>query len=459
MANNSDLMQKIVSLSKRRGFVYPSSEIYGGFAATYDYGPMGALLTKNIKDLWWKHFITDQEDMLAMDGAIFCHPRTWEASGHVASFDDPLVEDKKTHLRYRADKLLEQALGINVGQLTFEEIDELIKKNHIKSPDGNELTEVKHFNLLVEAKLGSTEETKEIAYLRGETCQIIFVQFLNLLNQMGGKVPFGVGQMGKAFRNEITVKQFILRTREFQQMETEYFVKPGEDMGKYEYWKALLQSYFVDKLGFKPERFRFREIEGKEKSHYAKKQFDFEIETLTSDWVELSPLNHRGDYDLSRHSEFSGKSMSVFDLETKQRFVPYVIETSIGLDRTLYMVLETAYSEEDNRVVLKLPVQLAPYKAAIFPLVKNKEELVSKARSVYSMLKLQWPVMWDDRGNIGKRYFAQDEIGTPFCITIDYDTLNDDTVTVRDRDTMKQERVSISNLIDFIQGKIKTNFQ
>ncbi|MFH0792131.1 MAG: glycine--tRNA ligase [bacterium] len=451
MANT---IEKIVNLAKRRGFVFPSSEIYGGFASTYDYGPLGTMVIKNIKDLWWKYFVEKRDDVFGMDGAIFCHPKTWEASGHISSFNDPLVEDKVTHKRYRADHLLEENLKIETSKMTFDEMAELLRKNNIKSPDGNILTELKSFNLLVEAGLGSTNEEKTKAYLRGETCQIIFLEYLNILRAMRVKVPFGIAQIGKAFRNEITTKDFLYRMREFTQMEMEFFTNPKETERWYEYWKSFMLDWFSSELGMPREKFRYRSIPKEEMSHYAKIQNDFEFESSSGKWFELSPLNHRGDWDLSRHQEFSGQDFTYHDEVVGESYIPNVVEISIGLDRTFYAIMDNAYSEEGDRVVLKLNPKIAPYKVAVFPLLANKPELVTLARSVYEGLKEYFSVSFDDRGNIGKRYYSQDEIGTPYCITVDFDTLKDNTVTVRDRDTTRQERIAIANLKQYITDKL-----
>ena len=390
--------------------------------------------------------------MVELEGAIFSHPKTWEASGHVQSFHDPLVEDKVTHVRYRADKLLEEQCKIKTDGLTFSELADLLKKNKVKSPEGNEITELRTFNLLVEARLGSTEETKTSAYLRGETCQVIFLQYQNIMNSLRKQIPFGVGQVGRAFRNEITTKQFILRTREFQQMETEYFVNPKKSEEAFTKWKQLLRDFFINEMKLNEKRLRFREITGNEKSHYALAQNDVEYQLASGDWLELTPLNNRGKWDLSRHSEYSGKDLSYVDPVTQEKFMPYVIETSIGLDRLFYTIIEDAYIEEPERVVLKLPHGLATYKIAVFPLLKNKEELTKKATRVFENLRKHFLfVDFDDNGNIGKRYRRQDEIGTPYCVTVDFDTLTDDSVTVRDRDTMKQERVFVTQLISYFE--------
>lgn len=440
--------QKIISLCKRRGFVFPSSEIYGGFSSTYDYGPLGAQVLKNIKDLWWKHFVEMREDVVGMEGAIFCHPKTWEASGHVTSFNDPLVEDKVTHVRYRADHLLEQTLKIDTSKMSFEEMSRLLKEHRIKSPEGNELTDLKSFNLLVEAELGSTNEDKNKAYLRGETCQIIFLQYLNILQSMRLKIPFGIAQMGKSFRNEITTKDFIYRTREFFQMELEYFVHPDQGDIWYSRWQEFMLNWFSKELGMPRDKFRYRPIPKEEMSHYAKIQNDFEFESSSGKWFELSPLNHRGNWDLSRHQEYSGQNFIYKDPITGEEFIPNVIEISIGLDRVLYALLDNCYHEdEDGRVVLKLDKKIAPYQVAVFPLVSNKPELAAKAREIYvDLLKQGVRIAWDDRGNIGKRYLSQDEVGTPACITVDYQSLEDNTVTLRDRDTKTQIRINIEDI-------------
>ena len=432
--------------------MFPSSEIYGGFSSTYDYGPVGAQLLKNIKDLWWKYFVELKKDVVGLDGAIFCHPKTWEASGHVGSFSDPLVEDKVTHIRYRADHLLEEKLGIQTAELTFEQMDALLKQHKIKSPDGNDLTDLKSFNLLVEAELGSTDQGKTKAYLRGETCQIIFLEYLNVLSSSRVKIPFGIAQIGKAFRNEITTKDFLYRTREFTQMELEFFVAPKDGEKWYDYWGDFMLDWFVEQLGLPRANFRYRKLPDAEKSFYAQIQKDFEFKSSSGKWFELSPLNHRGDWDLSSHQKFSGRDFTYTDPETQQKFIPNVVEISLGLDRVFYALLDNAYTEDGDRVVLKLDKKIAPFKAAIFPLVRNKPEIVDKAKKVYdALISAGILVDWDDRGNIGKRYLAQDEIGTPACVTIDYQTLEDDTVTVRDRDTTEQKRVKLADLVDVVR--------
>ncbi|MBI4215487.1 MAG: glycine--tRNA ligase [Parcubacteria group bacterium] len=456
-------MDTIVSLCKRRGFIYPSSEIYGGFSSTYDLGPLGALLSENIKNVWRKNLVGKRKDIFLMDGAIFCHPKTWEASGHVASFNDPLVEDKKTHIRYRADHLIEEKLGMDAAKLSFEEMSKIIKEHNLKSPDGNELTELKSFNLLMKAEIGSTVETKEAAYLRGETCQVIFLQYKNLLNYSRGKLPFGVLQIGKAFRNEVTTKQFILRTREFTQMELEYFVRDREAFEYYNYWKQFFMDLLHQELGIAKDKIRYRKIPKEEMSHYAKEQNDLEVQLSDGKWLEISPLNHRGTWDLSRHSQYSGEELSYLDTETKEKFTPTVLETSFGLERALYTLLDLGYHEEEaadangkpeTRVVLKLKPSLAPIKAAVLPLMK-KEPLAQKANDVFSRLAGELMVDYDESGSIGKRYRRQDEVGTPYCVTIDFQTVEDDTVTVRERDSMGQERIAARELLEYLMGKLK----
>lgn len=480
MSQNSDnLMEKIVSLCKRRGFIFPSSEIYGGFSATYDYGPNGILLKNNLKSIWWNLLVKKQENVVGLDTAIFSHPKTWEASGHVESFSDPLVEDKVTHERLRADHIIEEYCDLNsitpqflakkylqenkeINELTIEEMGIIIEKEEIKSPKGNNLTPPRTFNLLVEARLGATEETKEKAYLRGETCQGIFLQYKNILDSSRIKVPFGVAQIGKSFRNEITTKQFILRTREFEQMEFEYFVSPEDSFDAYDHWeKFFIEKFLIKGLSIPSDEIRLREIPKAEMSHYCKKQKDFEIKLSSGKWLECSPMNHRGDWDLSRHSKYSGKKMTYRDEKGKE-FIPNVVETSFGVDRLIYLVLEKAYEEQvmengEVRTVLHLPYNISPINIAVIPLLRNKPELVSKAREIYSDLKDYYVCEFDDNGNIGKTYRRQDEIGTPFCVTVDFDSLEKNIVTIRNRDTMKQEKVKIEEIQNFFKDRFKRN--
>src|SRR3989344_5806609 len=433
----SNLLEKVVSLCKRRGFIFPGSEIYGGLRGTWDYGPLGTELKFNLKQSWWEYMVQDRENVFGMNASIMMNPKVWEASGHVASFTDPLVECKTCHERFRADKA--------------EDIKEH-EQTHAKKKEKVEWTEPKQFNILVEAKLGVVEGEKTTVFLRGEITQGVHVNFKNVLDSMRPKIPFGIAQIGKAFRNEITPRNFIFRSREFEQMEMQTYVKPNEKeaMGMFNEMKDLRMKWYLD-LGIKKSKLRFREHAPDERAHYAQAAWDIEYETPWG-WDEAEGIHHRGDWDLSRHSEFSGQDLSYFDSETNERFIPWVIETSGGVDRALLFFLLNAYYEEKDRLILKLHPKLAPYKAAVFPLLANKPQLIEKARRILKDLKRTGlNVAWDDRGNIGKRYYSQDEIGTPYCITVDFQTLEDDTVTVRDRDTAKQERLPIGELSKFIQ--------
>ncbi len=430
------MMDNIVSLAKRRGFIFPGSEIYGGLAGTWDYGPAGALLKKNIKDEWWRGMVQLRDDMVGVDAAILMNPKAWEASGHTTAFADPLVECKLCHQRFRADKPEEMA-------------------DHEKSHGKEKVawTDKKQFNLLVKAELGVVEGQKTEVYLRGEITNGVHVNFRNVLASSRVKIPFGVAQIGKAFRNEITPGNFTFRSREFEQMETQFYIKPDEEEGKrwFEYWKEDRMNWYLG-LGIKKEHVRFKDHEPEERAHYARFATDIEYKAPFG-WAEFMGIHHRGDWDLKRHQEFSGQAMAYRDPDTKEEYIPWDIETSAGVDRSLLFFLIDAYHEEKERTVLKLHPRLAPYKAAIFPLLANKPELVREARAVYDRCREYCQVAWDDRGNIGKRYYSQDELGTPYCVTVDFDTLKDKTVTVRDRDTMRQERVPISSLREFMQKK------
>lgn len=433
--NNLD---KIVSLCKRRGFIYPGSEIYGGLRGTWDYGPLGSELKFNIKQEWWKAMVKNRDDVVGINASIIMNPKVWEASGHVAGFNDPLIECKTCHQRFRADQ---------------KDVIAEHEKFHKEKKEKTDWTEEKKFNLLVEAKLGVVEGNKDTVYLRGEITQGVHANFKNVLNSSRLKIPFGIAQIGKAFRNEITPGNFTYRSIEFEQMELQYYVKPNEkeSMKLYEFWKNFRMDWYKS-LGINPDNLRFREHAKDELAHYAKAAWDIEYNAPFG-WKECEGIHHRGDWDLSQHKKFSRQDMSYFDEETKEKYIPWVIETSGGVDRATLFFLIDAYREEKDRIFLKLNPKLAPYKAAVFPLLKNKPELVEKARGIYNDLKKDLMVVWDDRGNIGKRYYSQDEIGTPYCITIDFDTLKDDAVTVRDRDTMKQERIKISELKNWLNGK------
>lgn len=453
-------MDKIISLCKRRGFVFPSSEIYDGFAAVYDFGPYGVELANNIKKEWWKAMTQLRDDIVGLDSAIFMSPKIWEASGHVKGFSDPLTECRKCHARLRLDTLLEEAGIFADEKMTEEEINRIFDENRskIKCPvcGTSDFTPGRKFNLLVQSNLGNFtgDWTKEPTYLRGETCQGIYVNYKNVLDSTRVKIPFGIAQIGKAFRNEITARQFIFRTREFEQMEMQYFVKPGDDMKYYDEWKETRWQFYLN-LGINPANLKWHKHENL--VFYAKEAYDIEYR-FPFGFKELEGIHARGDYDLTQHSKYSGKDLNYLDPATNEKYTPHIVETSAGVGRTFLALLTEAYQEEalegETRIVLKLAPKLAPIKIAIFPLLKNKPELVAKAREVFDKLKQDWRCEFDDNGNIGKRYRRQDEIGTPYCLTIDFDTLENSEVTVRDRDTMKQERINISDLEKFFRSHL-----
>ena len=455
-------MQNIISLCKRRGFVFASSEIYGGFSAIYDLGPYGVELANNIKKDWWKTMVQEREDIVGLDSSIFMHPKIWEASGHVSGFADPLTECKKCHSRLRVDHLLEDINIFADEKMTEDEINKLFDthKSKIKCPncDKNDWTKVKEFNLLVKANLGNFTDNwiKDPVYLRGETCQGIYVNYLNVLDSTRAQIPFGIAQIGKAFRNEITARQFIFRTREFEQMEMQYFCSPDQEMEEYEKLRQNRWQYYLN-LGISEKNLKWRKHENL--VFYAKEAYDIEY-NFPFGFKELEGIHARSDYDLSQHSKFSGVTLDYTDPKTKEKYIPHIIESSVGVGRTLLAVLTEAYNEEqieggETRIVLKFPAKLAPVKAAIFPLLANKPELVEKARSIFNELKKDFQTEFDDSGNIGKRYRRQDEIGTPYCVTIDFDTLTDNTITLRDRDTMKQERIEVGDLKSILQEKLR----
>ena len=425
-----DKMEKIVSLAKRRGFIYPGSEIYGGLKGFWDYGPLGVELKNNIKREWWKTMVYERDDVVGIDAAIIMNPEVWRASGHLDAFTDPLIECKVCHKRFREDHKDE------------------IKKHEKEHEKKTEWTTPKTFNLLTEVYLGTTEPKQKV-YLRGEITQGVFVNFKNILDSTNMKIPFGIAQIGKAFRNEITPGNFTYRSREFEQMELEYFIKPEEKEADivFSNWKEERMKWYVE-LGMDKNKLRFREHASDERAHYAKSAEDIEFEAPFG-WSEFEGIHHRGDWDLGRHK------LKYKDPDSADVYTPWVIETSGGVDRTTLFFLLNAYHEDKGRVILKLHPKLAPYKVAVFPLLANKPDLVKKARDVFLRLRLKLNTVWDDRGNIGKRYFAQDEIGTPWCVTVDFDTLKDNAITVRDRDTTKQERVSIEKLESWFDGKLK----
>lgn len=458
--NSDNSLDQLVSLCKRRGFVFPSSEIYDGFTAIYDYGPYGVELANNIKAVWWRAMTQLRDDVVGLDSAIFMNPKIWEASGHVKGFSDPLTECRQCHARLRLDTLLEEAGVFADEKMSEEEINKIFEEHRadIKCPfcGAHDFTPGKNFNLLVQSNLGNFtgDWTKDPTYLRGETCQGIYVNFKNVLDSVRVKIPFGIAQIGKAFRNEITARQFIFRTREFEQMEMQYFVKPGDDQKYYDLWKERRWRFYLD-IGIKEENLRWHQHENL--VFYAKEAYDIDYR-YPFGFKELEGVHARGNYDLTQHSKFSGVDLSYSDPITNEKFIPHVIETSAGVGRTFLAVLADAYQEEEIdgnvRTVLKISPQLAPIKIAIFPLLKNKPALVDKAREIYDNLKRYWRCEFDDNGNIGKRYRRQDEIGTPYCVTVDFDSLEKDCVTIRNRDTMKQETIAIAELIKFFQEKI-----
>ncbi len=442
MAKTVDKMDQIVSLCKRRGFVFQSSEIYGGLGSCWDYGPYGIELKRNLKDFWWKAMTQKRDDIEGIDAAILMHPKVWETSGHVANFTDPLVDCKKCKARFRADQLDSARCPLKPSKSPLE--------------CGGELTEPRSFNLMFKTFMGPVEDTSAVVYMRPETAQGIYVNFLNVMGPARQKVPFGIAQIGKAFRNEITPGNFIFRTREFEQMEMQFFIHPSEDDKWFDYWKEERMKWYHE-LGIRKERLRYHQHGEGELAHYAKKAFDIEYE-FPFGWKELEGIHNRTDFDLSRHMEASGKDLSYFNDQTREKFVPYIIETSAGCDRTLLVCLVDAYEEEpvkdEVRVVLKFSPKIAPVKAAVFPLV-NKDGMPEAATKIFHDLKMHFKCFYDDSGAVGRRYRRMDEIGTPYCITVDGTTLQDQTVTIRDRDTMTQDRVNVSALVEWLKKKVE----
>ena len=445
-----DLTQKIISLAKRRGFIFPSSEIYGGFGGVYDFGPLGEALKRNIKEVWWKD-MKEVDNIIGFDSAILMAPQVWQASGHLsAGFADELVECKACHKRFKLDEI-QKTEGKN-------------KKS--RCPEcGGELTKPAKFNLMMKTFVGPVETESNAAYLRAETCQGIFINFLNILNSQRLKLPFGVIQIGKSFRNEITPKNFIFRTREFEQMEMEWFSPPREADQWFDFWLEKRLKWY-EKLGITKKNLRVQEVPKEERAHYAQRQIDLEYH-FPFGWQEIEGIHHRGDWDLKNHSKYSKENLSYFDEKTKEKYFPYIIETSVGVERTLFAFLVEAYQEvkggrtkttesrKEIEVLLKFNKSLAPIKVVVLSLVKNKPELVKKSREVYNLLKPYFTCQYDELGSIGRRYRRQDEIGTIFAVTIDFETLEKNDVTVRNRDTMKQERIKIDKLIQFIKGELE----
>lgn len=449
-------MEKIVALCKRKGFIFPACEIYGGFANAYSYGPYGVELKNNIKRLWWKKFIEERDDMVGIDGPILLHPKLWEASGHLGGFNDALVDCKECKRRYRADVLILEAIGQDLeGKL--DEMTQLIQEK-INCPNCGKKnwTEARFMNMMFKTEMNGIEEP---VYLRPETAGAIFADFKNVVDSCRVKVPFGIGQIGKAFRNEIVARNFIFRVREFEQMEIEYFISPEAK------WQPLFDKWLQDQekfaleLGAKKKDLRQYEHPKEKLSHYSRKTVDIEY-NFPFGFSELFGLAHRGDFDLSQHQKFSGTDLSYFDTAENKRYLPHVLEPTFGVDRSVLLALSAAYTEEktddDIRIVLKFPPRIAPVKVAVFPLLKNKPELVAKAREIYDSLRQNFRCEFDDNGNVGKRYRRQDEIGTPYCVTVDFDSLEDGSVTVRDRDSMEQERIKIDQLEKYLNKKLNS---
>ncbi|HEV8124648.1 MAG TPA: glycine--tRNA ligase [Gemmatimonadales bacterium] len=436
------LMDKLVSLSKRRGFIFQSSEIYGGLGSVWDYGPLGVELKKNVKDRWWRAMVHARDDIEGLDAAILMHPRVWEASGHVAGFTDPLVDCKTCKARFRADQIMDAACPQKPSK-------------HPGEHTACQLTEPRMFNLMFKTFMGPVEESASVVYLRPETAQGIYVNYLNVLQASRQRIPFGIAQIGKAFRNEITPGNFIFRTREFEQMEMQFFVKPGSDMEWFERWRGIRMEWHVA-LGLKPEKLRWHQHAGNELAHYARAAYDIEYE-FPFGWNEIEGIHNRGDFDLGRHQEYSGKKLEYFDQPTNERFLPNIVETSAGADRVTLTVMVDAYREEmvegETRVVLGFHPSIAPIKAGVFPLVK-KDGMPERADAIFHDLKRRFPVFYDDAGAIGRRYRRMDEAGTPYGITIDGETLTHGHVTVRDRDTMGQVRVDEGQLVAYLAERI-----
>jgi glycyl-tRNA synthetase len=493
MEEKNNVMEKIVALAKRRGFIYPGSDLYGGLANTYDYGPVGVELLKNIRDLWWETFVRRRDDIVGIEAGIISHHGIWDASGHTAGFSDAMVDCKHCRSRFRADHLIEDYLEKNgemlagfADRIDYNPVSDHLSKEHIqryilqkkveglsekqlhaiielhkipcpkcKENLGDKWTDVRKFNLLFPVQLGIVEGEQSLAYLRGETAQGMFVDFQNVVQSTRVRLPFGIAQLGKSFRNEITLGNSIFRTIEFDQGEVEFFFNEKKSNWEelFEIWKKDMWSFVTTKLGIQEENLRWREHTDEERSFYSKRTEDLEYQ-YPFGFKELWGLAYRTDYDLNQHVKGSGKELYIVDPETNEKIVPHAIEPALGINRAMLMVLTDAYAEHDGRVLLKLHPNIAPYKVAVFPLLANKPELVEKARSIYKDLQKDFMVIWDDRGNIGKRYLYQDEIGTPWCVTVDFDSLEDNAVTVRDRDTAEQKRVAISELAKYFHDKL-----
>ena len=456
------LVEKLTSLAKRRGFIFQSSEIYGGINAIYDFGPLGVALRRNIRDLWWRHTVELRHDVVGLESAVIMHPRVWEASGHVDTFTDPLVDCRNCNSRFRADHLVTPGQAAAAGVELGAEAKKAVKGGKL-NPDApfcpncgaQEFSEARQFNLMFKTFLGPVEDSAAQVYLRPETAQGMFVQFQNVLNSTRKRIPFGIAQQGKSFRNEISPGNFIFRLREFEQMEMEFFVKPGTDDEWFAFWLEERMRWWRDVLGVKAEKLRLRPHAQEELAHYAKAATDVEYE-YPFGWQELEGIANRTDFDLTQHAEFSGKDLSYFDEETKERYVPYVIEPAMGVDRCMFTLMLDAYDEEEvrgeKRVVLRFHPNVAPIQVAVLPLSKN-EQLLPMSREVEELLRPHFRIEYDETQSIGRRYRRHDEIGTPFAVTIDFDSLNDRAVTIRERDSMEQARVPIDNLVNELQGR------
>lgn len=458
-------MDKLIALCKQRGFVFPGSEIYGGLANSWDYGPLGCELKDNIRAQWWKYFVQESENSVGLDSGIFMNPQVWHASGHVGGFNDPLMDCKSCKMRHRADTLINnyrikektaEKDGLIVDAMSNEEMEKYVADKKIVCPHcgKSDFTKVRQFNLMFKTHRGVVEDSSSIVYLRPETAQGQYVNFLNVQRSMRLKVPFGIAQVGKAFRNEITPGNFIFRTIEFEQMEHQLFCKSEDSASQYKFYKKHLMNFYIERLGFCPDNLRYHNHE--KLAFYAKAACDIDY-NFCFGWNELSGTHNRSDYDLTQHAKFSGKTQEYMDPVTNEKFTPCVVESSQGLTRLFLATLHEAYNEEilddgETRIVLKLKPSIAPYKVAVLPL--QKKDLTDKSKEIYKLLSKQMMATYDDTASIGKRYRRQDEIGTPFCVTVDYDTLKDNCVTVRDRDTMKQERIAISALTEYIKSKI-----
>lgn len=454
-----DSLKPIVALCKRRGFIYPGSEIYGGFANTYSFGPYGAQLRKNVKDLWWKTFVEQRRDMVGLDGPILLHPKTWAASGHLEGFNDAMVDCKACKSRYRADHLIEAALKMEADHLSLEEMNELLHSHKVKCPKcgAEDFTHARHFNLMFSTHMSKTEADSDVAYLRPETAQAIFLDYKNILDTMRVRLPFGVAQIGKAFRNEITPGNFVFRVIEFEQMEIEYFIREKDWKSSFETWLKSMHEW-CSLIGLSKEHVHEKEHPKEQLSHYSKRTVDL-VYDFPFGTSELYGLAYRTDFDLAHHQEHSGTNLEYTDPETREKFIPHVLEPTFGVERTILALLCDAYDEEtlengEKRTVLHFEPRIAPVKVAVFPLMK-KEPLANKAGEVFDMLQKITTCEYDASGAIGKRYRRQDELGTPFCVTIDFDTLEDDTVTLRDRDSMEQVRVPIGKLPEMLQEKLR----